>query len=73
MDWCPDALELREVAEHPTIFEGVVDDCEEFSRRGDDGLSGAPALTDAIVEGPQIGRVAHGCEAALDQRGARQR
>ena len=66
------SLELCEVFEHPSVFEGVVDDGEQFSGGCDDRFAGAAPLPDAVVEGLEVGRVAHGDEAALDQRGARQ-
>ena len=66
------AAEGCEVTEHPSVFQGIVDDGEQLSGGGDYGLSGAAPLADALVEVLEVWRVARGDEAALDEGGARQ-
>jgi len=43
-----------EVVEDPAVFQRVVDDRQQLSRGGDDGLARAAAFLDALIEGVQV-------------------
>jgi hypothetical protein len=42
--------EVGKVFEHPVVFQGVIDDSQEFSRQGEIRLTPAAATLDTLIQ-----------------------